>query len=354
MKIFEKIRKLLDQWIPNPQQSVLNKIKKAILFPIAMIKVMTSKFYKEEIKVEKETVEKTELESKEIPTEKLNFITTSMLNNTIYKNISKIPKDVDLIVGIPRSGLLVANLISLYLNVKLTDLEGLKENRIFSKGLTSRCNNEIDSIDQCRKILIVDDSVFNGTAIENVKKELANFPYKDKLIYMTVYTTEQGKNKVDMYFEICNPPRIFEWNLMRHNLLERCCFDIDGVLCEDPTYEQNLDETKYDEFLKNATPLFLTNKKIGHLVTSRLEKNRKLTEQWMRENGIEYGNLKMMPYKNREERMQANNHAEHKAEYYKNVDALLFVESSKVQAIKIAQIAHKPVFCIETQEIING
>ena len=61
----------------------------------------------------------------------------------------------------------------------------------------------------------------------------------------------------------------------------------------------------------------------------------------------------MMPYKNREERMKANNHAEHKAEYYKETDAILFVESSYVQAVKIAQIAKKPVFCIETQQIIN-
>lgn len=110
---------------------------------------------------------------------------------------------------------------------------------------------------------------------------------------------------------------------------------------------------KYDEFLINAKPLFLTNKKIGHLVTSRLEKNRVLTEQWMQKHGIKYGNLEMMQYKNREERMKANNHAEHKAEYYKNTDALLFVESSYVQAKKIDKIAQKPVFCIETQQIIN-
>lgn len=347
MNMLEDIRKQLDKWIPNEEQRVIKKIGKLILLPIAWIKIKFS------TKVNIETLRKEKVEDNTPVVEKLNFITTSMLNNTIYKNISKIPKDVDLVVGIPRSGLLVANLIALYLNVKLTDIEGLRDNKIFNKGNTSKCNNEIKDISECRKILVVDDSVFNGDAINKAKEELRDFSYKEKLIFMTVYTTEHGKDKVDIYFEICNPPRMFEWNLMRHNLLEKCCFDIDGVLCVDPTYEQNSDEKKYDEFLKTATPLFLPNKKIGHLVTSRLEKNRALTEQWMDEHGIQYGNLKMMPYKNREERMRANNHAEHKAEYYKNTDALLFVESSYIQAVKIAEIAKKPVFCIETQQIIN-
>ena len=347
----EDTRRQLDEWIPNSEQSLVKKIKKVFLFPVAVIKTRArARVREKQIKTNSLKEEKIEMNSQ--ASEKLNFITTSMLNNTIYNNIEKIPKDVDLVVGIPRSGLLVANLISLYLNVKLTDIDGLKNNRIFNKGNTSKCNNEIQEISECRKILVVDDSVFNGDAIAKARNDLKDFPYKDKLIFMTVYTTQQGKDKVDIYCEVCNPPRMFEWNLMRHNLLERCCFDIDGVLCVDPTYEQNSDEKKYDEFLQTATPLFLPNKKIGHLVTSRLEKNRKYTEVWLKEHNIKYGNLKMMPYKNREERMKANNHAEHKAEYYKKTDALLFVESSYKQAVKIAEIAKKPVFCIENQQII--
>ena len=98
----------------------------------SIIELIKSK--KESIKISSNNLEKYlgpiiyEFENKEnsnkiCKTEKLNFITISMLNNTIYKNINKIPKDVDLIVGIPRSGLLVANLLALYLNIKLTDIE---------------------------------------------------------------------------------------------------------------------------------------------------------------------------------------------------------------------------------------
>lgn len=136
----------------------------------------------------------------------------------------------------------------MYLNIKLTDIDGLKNDRILDKGITSQCSSNIRNISECRKILVVDDSVFNETAIQKAKEDLQDFKYKEKLIFLATYTTEQDKDKVNMFFEVCNPPMIFERNRMRHNLLEKCCFDIDGVLCEDPTYEQNSDEKNMMNF----------------------------------------------------------------------------------------------------------
>ena len=50
----------------------------------------------------------------------MNFRTVSDLTKTIMKKIDIIPSDIDLIVGIPRSGLLVANYIALLLNKPIT------------------------------------------------------------------------------------------------------------------------------------------------------------------------------------------------------------------------------------------
>lgn len=50
--------------------------------------------------------------------------------------------------------------------------------------------------------------------------------------------------------------------------------DIDGVLCADPTPEENDDGEKYRHFLLNTPPLFIPKVTIGTLVTSRLEKYR--------------------------------------------------------------------------------
>lgn len=60
----------------------------------------------------------------------MNYRSIVDLNSDIKKWISELPNDLDLIVGIPRSGLLVANLLALHLNLPLTDVEGLIENRI--------------------------------------------------------------------------------------------------------------------------------------------------------------------------------------------------------------------------------
>ena len=127
MSMQEDTRKILDKWIPNQNKRLYKKVIKAFLLPIAYLK---SKTKDKENLSEKIIVNNSnnEFENKEnsnkiCKTEKLNFITISMFNNTIYKNINKIPKDVDLIVGIPRSGLLVANLLALYLNIKLTDID---------------------------------------------------------------------------------------------------------------------------------------------------------------------------------------------------------------------------------------
>ena len=53
----------------------------------------------------------------------MNFITFEELGECIYTNISKVPRNVDLIVGIPRSGTLAANLLALYLNLPFTDID---------------------------------------------------------------------------------------------------------------------------------------------------------------------------------------------------------------------------------------
>lgn len=44
------------------------------------------------------------------------------MNDTIVRNLHRLPRDIDLVVGIPRSGLLAANLLSLAANIPMADL----------------------------------------------------------------------------------------------------------------------------------------------------------------------------------------------------------------------------------------
>jgi uncharacterized HAD superfamily protein len=274
------------------------------------------------------------------------------MNQAIIKNLHIVPRNIDLIVGIPRSGLLAANILALHLNLPLTDFDGLLEGRLIKSGTRQRSFNKDPVSILNGKILIVDDSVLTGKTIQTAKKQILEANLGCEVLYCAVFVSPVGINKVNLYFEEITGNRVFEWNFMNSWVLRNSCVDIDGVLCEDPTDEQNDDGRKYENFLANASPLWIPPRKVKYLVTCRLEKYRSLTEEWLQRFGVQYGKLIMMNFPTKEERLAAGNHAAFKAEVYKSSKTFLFIESSSKQAIDIAKIANKPVLCVETKKMI--
>jgi len=90
------------------------------------------------------------------------------------------------------------------------------------------------------------------------------------------------------------------------------------------------------------------------IVTSRLEKYRPETEEWLKLNMVKYKQLIMLDMKSKEERVQANVHSKNKALIYKNSNCELFYESNYKQAKEIYNIAKKPVFCVDENILIKG
>jgi orotate phosphoribosyltransferase len=129
--------------------------------------------------------------------------------------------------------------------------------------------------------------------------------------------------------------------------------DIDGILCRDPTPEENDDGERYREFLSEVEPNLVPNQRIGNLVTSRLEKYRPETERWLDEHGIRYDTLTMIDLPSKQARQERGNHARHKANVYESTDGSLFIESDPRQAAAIMKRTGKPVFCYETKEMIR-
>ena len=280
----------------------------------------------------------------------MNWKSINDLNKDIKRWIPKLPSDLDLIVGIPRSGLLVATLLALYLNLPLTDVEGLCEGRIFQAG--RRCEHNIDLSKKC-KVLVVDDSVATGLQIQEVKAKIKRYRLPHQIYYGALYVTSLGTRYVDFWYEIIDLPRIFEWNVMHHDILLKSCVDLDGVLCRDPTEEENDDGPKYIKFIRTVKPLFIPSKTIGYIVTTRLEKYRKETEEWLKRYGIKYNHLFMLNLPDKKTRQSLNIHAKFKASIYKLTDTMLFIESSLSQAIEIVKLSGKPVLCTETWELIK-
>ena len=283
----------------------------------------------------------------------MNFVTYEQMIQSVYRNLHKIPRDVDLVVGIPRSGMLVANVIALDLNLPFTDLDSFIDGRLIGTGDTRKRADWIQSVQDAKHILVVDDSISKGDAIKKAKKKVRESFYTGKVSYCVAYALPTNFACIDIFFEICNHPRMFEWNYLHHWGLKNTCMDIDGVLCKDPTFLQNDDGKKYVEFLRSAEPYIIPTKPVGYLVTGRLEKYREETEQWLKENRVQYDQLIMLDCESAKSRAQISQGA-FKAEIYRQKkDCFLFIESSLEQALEICKITGKQVYCTENHVLIN-
>lgn len=285
----------------------------------------------------------------------MNFRTIKDLDACIVRNLYKVPRDIDLIVGIPRSGLLPATLVALYLNRPLTDVQGLLEGRLIRSGSYRQPPSHLDDLSRPRKVLLVDDSINTGTQMREAKAELEAAGSPHTVLTTAVYAApRRSKECLDFYFEICPNPRLFEWNTMHRDGMTSFCVDMDGVLCEDPTWLQNDDGRRYAQFLREAKPRFIPSRRLGYIVTCRLEKYRGLTEEWLQAHGVQYDHLVMMDLPNKKARVRSGSHASFKAQVYRQTDTELFIESSRSQAEGIARFSGKPVLCMEGPEMVTS
>ena len=281
-----------------------------------------------------------------------NFRSINDLNKAIISGLHKLPRDVGLIVGIPRSGLLAANIIALHLNLPMTDLDGLLEGRIIDCGNRIKQSGYNKRKLFSKKILVVDDSILLGNTMLKTKQRISAAALNNDLIYCAIYTSPNTRTIVDIYFEVIRGDRIFEWNVMHSKVMTQSCVDIDGVLCVDPTEEENDDGERYRHFLLNTKPLRIPSVKINSLVTCRLEKYRSLTEKWLQTYGVEFEKLIMMDLPNKEARKASGRHASFKAEAYQSTKVRLFIESNYRQAAEIAKITNKPVLCTDAMQMV--
>ena len=297
----------------------------------------------------------------------MNYRSVAQLSDQVLHWSKQLPTDFDLIVGIPRSGLLAATLLALYQNLPLTDLDGFLEGRLLTPGSRPdmRIGKTRSSLYNGRtatelsanklKVLVIDDSMRSGQTLRSTREKIEAAQLPHDVYYGVIYvspTPAKVKDKIDFYCEELSLPRIFEWNIMHSWVFSESCVDIDGVLCLDPAEEEDDDGFRYEAFLRNVQPYHRPTVKIKTLVTCRLEKYRSLTETWLAKHGVEYDELVMMDYPDKKARMKAGKHGAYKAEVYKRSGAQLFVESSLHQARQIASESGQKVFCVDTMQMI--
>lgn len=273
----------------------------------------------------------------------LNIRSVADMDLAISRNLWKLDRSAfDVVVGIPRSGMIPASIIATYLQMPLATLEG------YCSGLVhGRSGKPVTASD---RILLVDDTSNKGGAMQRALKLIGKRARSvTRMAVYGPYQVEEPAKIIDLWLEDCRGPRAFTWNMAKHARLKRWAFDFDGVLCRDPTKAENDDGPAYRRFLLEAEPLFLPTRPIGHIVTCRLEKYRGETMAWLKRHGIQCDQLHMMQYGSKGERMAAGGRGQWKAGIYDATGCELFVESCPKQARIIASRTGKPVWCMRTQ-----
>ena len=202
----------------------------------------------------------------------------------IHKWVHLLPKDIDAVVGIPRRGLLYANLIAMELGKPLSTPDKLMRGEFWMSA-----QNPVNKLFSYNKILLVDDSTETGKQMiatsEMLQKAFPGLVIKTAVLYLGPY------RKIDYYYYKI-PKRLgteYEIALMhggcgRHPLGT----DLDGVLCNDVP-EGISDEEHYRKALAYRIP----KGKIEFIATGRLEEYRRDTELWLDEHNVNYDNLYM-------------------------------------------------------------
>lgn len=271
------------------------------------------------------------------------YITYEDLCCDIRENLTKIPRDVCGVVGVPRSGMLPATIIAEYLNVPMFDLHSLVEIGHGGRPLRRTAGN---------KLLVVDDTCFHGNSLTAIKRTLREHGYDGfDFEFLVVYLEGPcDRDKPDLWLrdirdEAKGGPfgwAIYEWNLFAHGrLTDRTLFDLDGVICVEPPDERNVEA--YETYIKSPTPLHIPTGKTN-ICTYRLEKYADATIDSLEKMGVDYVTVTMASDRSVPAWRL-------KADMYAKGEWLLFVESSDCQARKIHEETGKPVICIETNKL---
>ena len=279
------------------------------------------------------------------------YITTAQLirdcKNLLLPQLSGLK--IKGVVGIPRSGMLPATMVAMWLNVPIYFLDP-QNNLLPMSGATKFGGQRmLDYKGSNGSLLVIDDTVYAGTAMKNIRPR-----FLEDVYFAAIYVKPEAKELVDFYAKELPPPHLLEWNLFNCTYIEQALLDFDGIFCPNVPHEASQDEEKYVDYIKNVKPFphRIPKTRCRGIVTARLEKYREVTERWLDKHKIEYGFLKMFPTEREQERDK--NHVEEastfKAKIFSQSDAKFFIESEVAEAVRIRKKSGKLVICPEEKD----
>ncbi len=276
------------------------------------------------------------------------------MGKTITQNIHKIPPGVDLVVGIPGTGMLAGSLIALSLNTLATDLPGFIQNRTLRHGFTRNTKTGNLVPRQARHVLLVTDSADSGNSLQKAMDIISTAGIQQKITTCAVYCGPKQEKKAEIIFEQMSPTHGFEWSLMHSPLLHQCCIDMDGLFIDLPMVAGMADMQAWREALNNARPLTVPTQPAGYLVTDHPDVFRNEIEDWLDAHKIRYKALHMPGNGEVRVNQPVSPPGTFKAQVYQTYpESPLFIESSDDLARRITYLTGRKVLSYCNQEIFT-
>ena len=252
-------------------------------------------------------------------------------------------KGYDAVIGVPRSGMVVASQMSIRLGVPLYSL-GECGPIYLGGGLRVRRRSESP---EPRKALLVEDSTASGYSFKEAVAWMDETMQSWNVHKAAIYATESQLPNLNEWHRELELPHWFEWNLLWNKFVMenwKVGVDFDGILCPDFTPGEDDDGWRYLDAIKKSRCLVPAGTHIHAIITARLEKYRPWTEEWLEKHGVTYKHLVMGKWATKEERA---NHClgSYKARECDKLDVGLFVESCPVQSQVIKNLRPHPVLC---------
>ena len=270
----------------------------------------------------------------------MQFRSYSDLARAVSSNLSRVPSDVDLIVGIPRSGLIPASVVSLGLNLPMTDIEGLLAGRLAVTRLTRRIGCGALAVRDCSHALVLDDSIYTGSTLAVIKERIRAAQLPLRVTYAAVYATPESAAAVDLFFEVCPRPRVFEWHYLHHHVLATALIALDGVLGVDSQLFNAASSTERASYLAGLQPRVRPTARILGFVTDCVSAGQADLQAWLQRHGITFQHLIL---RDRVPRRSSDSLAHKARAYRRETRATLFLDGSSGDGQRIASRSGKPV-----------
>lgn len=251
-------------------------------------------------------------------------------------------ENITSVIGVPRSGLFLANLIAVYLHIPLFAFDQ-KRRCLRTIGAGGRLPN---STDLGGNPVLVDDTVSSGRTLNYVWEVLRGHYGIRNCLKLVAYSSEWGEGLVDMAGWYYERPHYLEWCFVNTFWARSFAYDFDGVLCEDFV---GGDATQYKRHLEEAKALYVPRLFPIFVVSARLEETRNDCLVWLAKHGVSVKSLILWERDEHSRWQSATAVAEWKSLHLRRLRSESgvrgFIESDPFQAEWISRAASMPVLC---------